>query len=107
MKKSTGKHLNSSTYYILVEYKSKYQLYWNKRLFHSIQVFTEFSRDKREEDYEYDHEAFLGAEDAHEFDDLDPEESKVMKDIVALMVFITNLNMFSQILGNEIDEKLF
>ena len=34
-------------------------------------------REKRDEDYEYDHEAFLGAEDAHEFDDLDPEESKV------------------------------
>ena len=58
-------------------------------MFHSNQVFIEFRRDKREEDYEYDHEAFLGAEDAHEFDDLDPEESKVMKDIVALMVFIT------------------
>ena len=33
-------------------------------------------RERREEDYEYDHEAFLG-DDAHEFDDLDPEESKV------------------------------
>jgi len=33
-------------------------------------------RERRDEDYEYDHEAFLGAEDAHEFDDLDPEESK-------------------------------
>jgi len=32
-------------------------------------------RDRPEEDYEYDHEAFLGDE-AHEFDDLDPEESK-------------------------------
>lgn len=29
-------------------------------------------------DYDYDHEAFLGgAEEAHEFDNLDPEESKV------------------------------
>ena len=37
-----------------------------------------YNRDTRDEaDYEYDHEAFLGAEDAHEFDDLDPEESKV------------------------------
>ena len=27
-------------------------------------------------EYEYDHEAFLGPTDAHEFDDLDPEESK-------------------------------
>jgi len=34
-------------------------------------------RDRPEEDYEYDHEAFLGDE-AHEFDDLDPEESKVL-----------------------------
>merc|ERR1712051_93910 len=32
-------------------------------------------RDRPEEGYEYDHEAFLGDE-AHEFDDLDPEESK-------------------------------
>ena len=28
-----------------------------------------------DDDHDYDHEAFLG-EDAHEFDDLDPEESK-------------------------------
>ena len=41
-----------------------------------INAFFHF-REKRDEDYEYDHEAFLGAEDAHEFDDLDPEESKV------------------------------
>lgn len=65
-------------------------------MFHSIQVFIEFRRDKREEDYEYDHEAFLGAEDAHEFDDLDPEESKVMKDIVALMVFIAIIQSSSR-----------
>jgi len=46
-------------------------------------VDEEEHRDKREEDYEYDHEAFLGAEDAHEFDDLDPEESKrKLSDIV-------------------------
>ena len=37
----------------------------------------QFLSERRDEDYEYDHEAFLGAEDAHEFDDLDPEESKV------------------------------
>ena len=62
-------------------------------MFHSIQIFIKLLRDKREEDYEYDHEAFLGAEDAHEFDDLDPEESKVMKDIVAHLVFITTLSI--------------
>ncbi len=32
--------------------------------------------DENHHNAEYDHEAFLGKEDAETFDDLDPEESK-------------------------------
>ena len=47
-----------------------------------------FLRERRDEDYEYDHEAFLGAEDAHEFDDLDPEESKVSSYLICVDVIL-------------------
>ena len=49
-------------------------------------------RDRPEEDYEYDHEAFLGDE-AHEFDDLDPEESKVLSIILRSVLINTKSNL--------------
>ena len=40
-----------------------------------------------EEDFDYDHEAFLGADEAHEFDDLDPEESKRRLGVIVVSCF--------------------
>jgi len=46
-----------------------------KKLSEKAHHLNDDGHDYVDDDHDYDHEAFLG-EDAHEFDDLDPEESK-------------------------------
>ena len=43
-----------------------------------------------DDDHDYDHEAFLG-EDAHEFDDLDPEESKRRLGVIVVIHWLNAL----------------
>ena len=47
-----------------------------------------------DDDHDYDHEAFLG-EDAHEFDDLDPEESKRRLGVIVVSHWLNNINSLS------------
>ena len=45
-----------------------------------------------DDDHDYDHEAFLG-EDAHEFDDLDPEESKRRLGVIVVSHWLKNISI--------------
>ena len=47
-----------------------------------------------DDDHDYDHEAFLG-EDAHEFDDLDPEESKRRLGVIVVSHWLNNIDSLS------------
>ena len=50
-----------------------------------------------DDDHDYDHEAFLG-EDAHEFDDLDPEESKRRLGVIVVSHWLnTNIDSLSTV----------
>ena len=52
-----------------------------------------------DDDHDYDHEAFLG-EDAHEFDDLDPEESKRRLGVIVVSHWLnTNIDSLSAVLS--------
>ena len=44
-------------------------------------------------DHDYDHEAFLGEEQAHEFDDLTPEESQRRLGVIVDRCIYTNGNI--------------
>ena len=47
-----------------------------------------------DDDHDYDHEAFLG-EDAHEFDDLDPEESRRRLGVIVVIHWLNNIDSLS------------
>ena len=47
-----------------------------------------------DDDHDYDHEAFLG-EDAHEFDDLDPEESKRRLGVIVVSHWLNVIDSLS------------
>ena len=49
---------------------------WHDRILHDLKLSDKEHFHGQDQDYTYDHEAFLGADEAREFDQLPPEESR-------------------------------
>ena len=49
---------------------------WHDRILHDLKLSDKEHFHGQDQDYTYDHEAFLGADEAREFDQLPPKESR-------------------------------